>query len=179
MTTTASRRTSSGTPDAVSSVLASLSSPLMAALRDRYESKVDRSGGPDACHPWIAGRNKPGGYGHIRLSRTVLALAHRVGWQLIHGPIPAEQLVLHTCDNPPCQNPRHWFLGTQADNVADMEAKGRGRKARGRANGHGRLTDADVAVIRQRAESERSADIAVSYGITRGYVRDLVRGAAR
>jgi len=53
--------------------------------------------------------------------------AHRVAWELHYGPIPQNMQVLHRCDNPPCCNPDHLFLGTQADNVADMIAKKRGR----------------------------------------------------
>jgi hypothetical protein len=50
---------------------------------------------------------------------------HRVAWELEHGPIPDGMLILHRCDNPACWAPEHLFLGTQADNVRDMHAKGR------------------------------------------------------
>ncbi len=51
--------------------------------------------------------------------------AHRASWQISFGPIPDGLQVLHTCDNPPCCNPAHLFLGTQLDNIYDMCAKGR------------------------------------------------------
>lgn len=52
---------------------------------------------------------------------------HQVAWILTNGPIPPGMGVLHRCDNQPCCNPSHLFIGTQADNVADMVAKGRHR----------------------------------------------------
>jgi hypothetical protein len=54
--------------------------------------------------------------------------SHRAAWKLTHGPIPDGLQVLHRCDNPPCCNPAHLFLGTQQDNIADMHKKGRYRK---------------------------------------------------
>jgi hypothetical protein len=98
----------------------------MTSAIERYWSKVDRSGGPDACWPWIGLLNSRG-YGRFWHDGKD-HLAHR--WGYIHriGPIATERpvlCVLHRCDNPPCQNDRHWFIGTRADNVADMIAKGR------------------------------------------------------
>jgi len=54
---------------------------------------------------------------------------HRLMWEAVNGPIPEGYYILHTCDNPPCINPNHLFLGTQADNIHDSQAKGRSRKA--------------------------------------------------
>lgn len=64
------------------------------------------------------------GYGQIGDGRC-LRYTHRVAWELVNGPIPDGMHVCHHCDNPPCCNVDHLFLGTDADNNADMIAKGR------------------------------------------------------
>lgn len=81
------------------------------------------------CWEWMGRRDKDG-YGSFRMSPSETDLAHRASWRLHRGPIPEGLFVLHRCDNPPCVNPEHLFLGTQADNVHDMYAKQRDRFAR-------------------------------------------------
>ena len=66
------------------------------------------------------------GYGKVGFADGMRA-AHRISWEHHNGPIPVGMLVLHRCDNPPCVNPEHLWIGTQADNMRDMVAKGRGR----------------------------------------------------
>lgn len=88
----------------------------------RYHHGYDRRG-PDECWPWKLGRHRKG-YGKFKvLGKTWVA--SRYGWTLANGPIPDGLNVCHTCDNPPCQNPRHWFLGTHKENAEDKVRKGR------------------------------------------------------
>lgn len=98
-----------------------------------FWTRIDTSGGPDACHLWTGRVNKDG-YGQVKFMGQPWQGAHRLAWKLTHGPIPANMRVLHKCDNPPCCNTGHHFLGTQADNVRDMHAKGRAHKSSGDAH---------------------------------------------
>jgi hypothetical protein len=99
----------------------------------RFRSHVDTSGGPDACHPWTASRNDKG-YGWFRIElRTVLA--HRwLAGQLRGRPLDADEVARHACDNPPCCNPRHLEVGTQADNLRDAQTRGRARNVTAERN---------------------------------------------
>lgn len=98
-------------------------------LEERFWKKVDRSGGPDACWTWTATRTRTG-YGMFCVSLKMVS-SHRVSYSLANGPIPDGLCVLHRCDNPPCVNPGHLWLGTQLQNIADRDSKGRQRTLSG------------------------------------------------
>jgi hypothetical protein len=118
------------------------------------------------CWEWVGYRNEKG-YGVINL-RGERKLAHRMAWELTVGPIPEGQYVLHHCDNPACVKAKHLFLGTKADNNADMHSKGRGRVTGpppGEKNWSAKLTEADVRAIRASTESDTA--LAARYGIAR------------
>lgn len=100
------------------------------SLAERHAFYVQMADG-DACYVWTGTKN-PKGYGVLGVgSRTDgtrrVVLAHRLAWELVKGPIQPGLDALHSCDNPPCVRFSHLFLGTQADNMADMANKGRGR----------------------------------------------------
>jgi hypothetical protein len=75
------------------------------------------------CWVWTGATQHPG-YGRTKIGRKS-HLSHRVVFQAIHGTVPAELDICHTCDNPPCCNPDHLFLGTRSENMVDCKNKGR------------------------------------------------------
>lgn len=89
---------------------------------ETFWALVER-GAADKCWPY-KGPKTPRGYGAITYLKKSWR-AHRLAWTLTKGPIPAGQVVCHKCDNPPCCNPAHLFLGTNGDNTRDAKRKGR------------------------------------------------------
>lgn len=131
-------------------------------LAERFWPKVDKRG-PDECWVWNGRRNQRG-YGKLRLDDRRYRGAHRISWFLAHGEWP-DLFVCHSCDNPPCVNPAHLWLGTNDDNIADRLAKGRPPgPARGEANRTAKLTP--VQVLEIRAAGGRGADLARRFGVT-------------
>lgn len=141
----------------------------------RYAAKFEPAG-PDDCWEWTAGRYKRG-YGAF-WDGTIRTSAHRYGYTLKVGPIPDGLWVLHRCDNPPCQNPAHWFLGTAGDNNEDRHSKGRSQGPRGEQAGHARLSESQITEIRSLYLSGTpQREIADRYSISRPTVSGIVRGA--
>jgi hypothetical protein len=160
---------------------------------DRYWAKVDSSAGPEACWPWTGGRDGDG-YAGAFWTGTEYQRAARWAFRQLVGPLSEGDLVCHHCDNPPCMNPTHWFSGTNADNVADRDRKGRGGgwKTAGEANGsrlhperlprgeqhlQARLTADNVAEIRRRYQEGGvlQRDLAAEFGVAQTLISAVVR----
>jgi len=103
-------------------------------------------------------------------------LAHRLMYEMVHGPIPEGAWVCHHCDNPGCCNPRHLFLSTAQGNAMDMVQKGRGVDNRGSRNGQAKLTEEEVLSIRQlHAQGSHSMrNLAAQYGVAYSHIRNLI-----
>lgn len=124
-----------------------------ADMYERFWSKVDSSGGADACWPWTAGTTRAG-YGKFQLARRWTQVAHRVALLLTRPGREFDDATVHAmhrCDNPPCCNPRHLSWGTALENGRDKSRKGRAARNKnpnfGAANGRTKLTPADKAFI--------------------------------
>ena len=113
---------------------------------------------PSGCWEFQGSRTVSGSYGQIRIGDSAQRV-HRVMWEEVCGPIPAGLCVLHTCDNPPCANPAHLFLGTRTENAADKVAKD--RQAKGEALS--KLTLEQVETIRTDTRTQR--EVAADYGV--------------
>lgn len=111
-----------------------------------------------------------GGYGQIK-DNGKGRRAHRVAHETFVGEIPEGLQVLHHCDNPPCINPEHLYLGTPADNGRDMAVRGRRPK---------RLSDQDVLRIREEKAQGRSLrELADKYGVSHRHIWDVASGRKR
>jgi hypothetical protein len=154
------------------------------SIVERFWRSVDKNGpivrpelGP--CWLWKLSVDHHG-YGQIVSCKmednTRLYLkTHRVSWEINCGPIPEGLGVLHKCDNPPCCNPEHLFLGDTDANMKDAASKC--RLPRGKKHHNGRFTPEQVLEIRrlyqgggitQRAIGER-------FGVTRSAILGILR----
>ena len=161
----------------------------------RFWAKVDQSGGPDACWPWMGGR-KAKGYGNFflkretpgRNGRMVFVNAHKFAYLITKGEIPEGMVVRHTCDNPPCCNPADLISGTMKMNTADAIGRGhidpsangkRGAAVGGLKNGQ-RLAlfrdDEVIAIVRARAYGETLQSLANRYQTSENNVFNAFTG---
>lgn len=102
--------------------------------------------------------------------------AHRVAWTLANGPIPSRMCVCHRCDTPACVNPDHLFLGTKADNAADMASKGRASHRPGASSPSAKLTADDVAEIRKLKGIVSQRALAERFGVSKTAIRFVQKG---
>jgi hypothetical protein len=139
-------------------------------------SKVVWNGGEDECWTWEGLKDRKG-YGRFVNTDTSQISAHRFSWEYFRGLIPGGLCVLHRCDNPPCVNPDHLFLGTRADNMADALKKRRIPLGEERPNS--KLTLADAATIREWAPAGwTQRDLAAAFGVSQSLVSAILSGKA-
>lgn len=116
------------------------------------------------------------GYGRINKGGRLVRV-HRAVWEREHGLIPAGMVVMHLCDNRACIRAEHLVLGTQAQNVADMDLKRRRVSVRGSEHSQAKLHEADITTIRARLNDGATCiSLALEYGVTEGMIRHIKKG---
>lgn len=146
-------------------------------MSERFWEKVDVRG-PDECWEWQAhaGTQRRGSFmvGSKRDGTHRLVMAHRIAYELHYGSIPEGMEVCHKCDNPPCCNPAHLFIGTHKENMEDMATKG--RSSQGERDSQAILTAEQVREIRaHRASGMMYKDIAKLYNVSKAAIGAIAR----
>jgi len=132
----------------------------------RFWRRVTKS---DNCWLWNGCCNRDG-YGEIYYNKGYIS-THRLSWIFAHQFIPEGMQVLHKCDNPPCVNPDHLFLGTHTDNMRDMNLKGRLNIPKGELSCHARLNEKQIAEIRNSPLLQR--ELAEIYHVSRSHIGNI------
>lgn len=142
---------------------------------DRFLSKV-RVDKKSSCH-MFAGYRTWEGYGRFSIG-GYSEVAHRVAWTIANGQVPKGLWVLHTCDNPPCVNPKHLCLGTRQDNANDMLARGRSKGAVGEGYGNAKLMKYQVRNILRLFHTDGFPVCAIAerHSVSHSTVRRIVLG---
>jgi hypothetical protein len=148
----------------------------VSGTEERFWSKVDIHS-QDECWIWMRAADARG-YGRFGIRPRYVVLSHRYAWALTYGD-PGGLSVLHRCDNPPCCNPNHLFLGTHRDNSLDMAAKGRhpGPGLIGERHPKSKLRDQDVLEI--RISTLPGVELAKRFGVTPTTICAIRRGRTR
>lgn len=139
---------------------------------ERFWRYVDRGGGPEACWPWLRSHNRFG-QGQV-VFRYKHLITSRVAWEISNGTIPDGMCVCHRCDNALCCNPAHLFIGSMADNTADMVAKG--RSANGSRHPGAKLIEGDVQEIREWcARGASTGSLGAVYNVSKSHIGAICR----
>jgi hypothetical protein len=147
----------------------------MVNIKERFFQKVNKT---STCWIWTATKNGDG-YGHFSHKKFIYK-AHRFSWMLLYGDIPKGVLVLHKCDNPPCVNPEHLFLGTDKDNVHDAIRKGRRADLKGEQRYNCKIKDSMVPSIRDMYLQGHSLKaVAKVFGVDATTIHKIVIGKSR
>lgn len=129
------------------------------------------------CWEWN-GHRDPDGYGSVTRGRRPYR-AHRLAYETFVGAIPEGHVICHRCDNPPCMNPDHLFIGTPRDNTLDASQKD--RMARDERHGQCKLASRDVLRLRMMYATRKytQRELAMLFGISQAQVNNILLGKQR
>lgn len=144
-------------------------------IEDRFWAKVCKAG-DDECWEYLGAKLR-GGYGGIKRKDGAQLKAHRFCFELHNGSIPEGMHVCHKCDNPPCVNPRHLFLGTPLQNTRDMISKGRKVVSCGSHNGMSKYSPEIIELI--RTSDDPTKILVLRFGLSQSYIDRIKRGESR
>jgi transposase len=145
-------------------------------VAERFWHNVDKDA-DGSCWEWTAAKGGSGQeYGVFFPSREDQWYAHRFSYKLANED-PADEMVLHKCDNPPCVNPDHLYLGDNSDNIEDAYNRDR-RSAKGEANPKANLSVEEVRQIKSRLDDESCREIAEDLDIPRSTVVNISAGVS-
>lgn len=146
-----------------------------APLKERFYRFVGKPE-DNGCILW-KGSKLYSGYGMIRSGKGKEIPAHRASWEIHVGPIPEGMHVLHKCDNPPCVNHKHLFIGTHNDNMQDMIEKERNVIMKGENHGMAKLNEDKVREIRKLNKNGVSRrELQEKFGMSKGGIEGIVNG---
>lgn len=160
---------------------------VQGSAEDRFWAKVDRHGA-DECWEWTAHRQRQG-YGQFAMdrggTRWRTEMAHRVALEFSGVEVPADRLACHHCDNPPCCNPAHLYVGTHGDNARDREQRSAWsltmlrpeQRSRGESIGTAKLDEDSVREIRRLydAGAISQARLGEMFGVHQTKISEVVR----
>jgi len=132
-------------------------------------------GTPDECWIWI-GSKDTAGYGMINIDHKLKRATH-IAFELAYNiNVPIDKILLHSCDNTACVNPKHLTLGNKKDNSADMKSKDRGRWLKHEQHPGSKLSKMDVTSIRSdyKRHKETFASIANKYKVNRTTISRII-----
>ena len=152
-------------------------SHILWSKNEKFWSNINVKDDLDACWEWkrFSGTEKYA----MTTYNGVCEAAHRIAYRLFYSDFPRELYVCHKCDNPPCCNPHHLFVGTHQDNIDDREMKGRNKMplSLGEDHGNHKLTEGDVIEIRRLYEttSHTYRSLGNVFGVSMGNVRKIIK----
>lgn len=140
----------------------------------RFFQKVRKT---NKCWLWCGAIRNKDGYGAIAFSGKT-RMAHRVSYAIHFEVLPVDKIVCHTCDNPICVNPKHLYLGTDADNWRDCQERGREVHPQGECHGKAILTASDVKFIFECYKPRKVPKkvFAELFGVSVSCISHIIRG---